>query len=117
MKTEAGDTPQRLIVSNDLLDYFFGVADEHRALRGSLRIKVSTGDGGPSALLRDRGDGARVTWKEVVNGLLRRRCDIAQGVYADSQSIGRVSEPLASFSVEINERPEAPRFTADDCDQ
>jgi len=27
-----------------------------------------------------------------------------------------VSEPLTSLPVEIDERPEAPRFTADDCD-
>jgi len=116
LKSEAGDTTKRFTVANDLLYYFFGVADEQRALRGSLRIEVSTGDGRPSALLRDRGDGAGVAWEGVIDGLLCRACDIAQGVYADSQSIGRVSEPLAGFSVEINERSEARRFTADDCD-
>src|SRR6202022_3061926 len=73
------------------------------ALRPSLRIEVSTGDGRPSALLPDSGDGAGVARKEVIDGLLRRTCDIAQGVYADSQSIGRASEALAGFSVEINE--------------
>src|SRR5258708_8023937 len=101
---------------NVLLYYFFGVADEERALRGSLRFEASAGGGRQSALVRDRGDSAGVAGKEVIDGLLRRRCDIAQHVHADSQSMGRVSEPLPGFPVEINERPEAPQFTADDCD-
>ena len=116
LKREAGDTAQRFAVPNDLLDYFFGAAHEQRALRGSLRIEVGTGDGRPSAFLRDRGESAGVAWEEVIDGFLRRRCDIAQGVYAHSQLIGRVSEPLAGFAVEIDKRPEAPRFAADDRD-
>ena len=32
MKSDAGDAAQRFTVPNDLLDYFFGVADEQRAL-------------------------------------------------------------------------------------
>jgi hypothetical protein len=115
LKSEAGDTAQCFTVPNDLLYDFFCVADEQRTLRGSLRIEASTGDGWPSALLRDRGDGAGVAGKEVIDGLLCRTCDIAQGVYADFQSIGRVPEPLAGFSLKINERPEASRFTADNC--
>src|SRR5258708_24445597 len=99
----------------DLFDDFFGVANEQCALWGSLRFEVGTGDGRPSALLCDRGEGADVARKEVVDGLLRGRCDVAESVYADFQSIGRVSESLAGFTVEINERPEAPWFTADDC--
>jgi hypothetical protein len=88
LKTEAGDAAQCFTVPNDLLDHFFGVADEQCALRVSLRIEVSTGNGRPTALLRDRGDGAGVAWKEIIDGLLRRTCDIAEGMYADPQSIG-----------------------------
>jgi len=78
LKSEAGDTTKRFTVANDLLYYFFGVADEQRALRGSLRIEVSTGDGRPSALLRDSGDGAGVAWEEVIDGFLCRACYIAR---------------------------------------
>src|SRR2546430_7453948 len=100
---------------NDLLYNFFGVANEQRALRSQLPIEIGAGDGRPSPLLRDRGDGAGVSRKEVISSLLRRWRDVAQGVYADSESIGRVSEPLAGLPVEINKWPEAPRFTAAHC--
>src|SRR5882762_4132148 len=116
LKTEAGDTAQHPAIVDDLLDHFVCVADKQRALRGSLRIESSTGDRRPSALLCDRGEGADIAWKEVVDRLLRCRRDIAQGVHANFQSIGRVSKALAGFPVEINERTEAPRFTVNDCD-
>jgi len=37
-------------------------------------------------------------------------------VHANFQAIARVSKALAGLPVEINERTEALRFTADDCD-
>jgi hypothetical protein len=55
-----------------IFSHFFGLADEQCAFRRSLRVEVSTGDGRPTAFLRDRGDGAGVTGKEVIDGLLRR---------------------------------------------
>ena len=64
MKCEAGDTTKRFTVPNNLLYYFFGVADEQRALRTQLRIEIGAGDGRPSALLRDRGDRTGVSRKK-----------------------------------------------------
>src|SRR5258708_32206506 len=99
LETQSGDAAQSVIVTNDLLDYFFGVADKQRALRPSLRVEVSTSNRRPSALFRDRSEGADVAWEEIINRLLGCRRDIAQRVYADSQLIGRVSEPLTAFSI------------------
>src|SRR5258708_17666403 len=37
-------------------------------------------------------------------------------MHADAQLIGRVSESLAGFAIEINQWPETMRFSADNCD-
>src|SRR5258707_13822716 len=70
LKSEAGDAAQRLAVSNDLLDYFVGAADEQCSVWTALRIETAAGDGGPSALLPDVVEGAGVAGKEVISRLL-----------------------------------------------
>src|SRR6266567_3267968 len=103
-------------MADDLLYHFVGVADQQRALWTSLRVEPRACDGGPSALLPNIGDGAGVSGKEVVGRLLRGGCDIAERMHANLQLLGRVSCLPAGLAVEIDERTEAPRFTADDGD-
>src|SRR5207244_4344442 len=49
-------------------------------------------------------------------GLVRCCGDVAKAVDTDLQAIGRESSSAAGLSIEIDERPKAPRFSADDRD-
>src|ERR1700681_2391286 len=103
-------------MSNDLLGDFVGAANQQRAVWTSLSVETRARDGRPSALLPDVGEGTGVPGKELIGRFLRRGRDIAERVHSDLQSIGRVPRTLACLSIEIDERTEAPRLTADDCD-
>src|SRR6267378_5185632 len=103
-------------MSHDLLHHFVGVANQQRAVRTSLGVETRTGDGRPSALLRDAGDGTGVAGKEGVSGLLCSGRDIAERVHPDFESIGRVTGLTAGLPVEIDEGTEAPRFPPNDGD-
>src|SRR5260221_11621968 len=116
LKTQARDAAQHVVIHNDLFDYFVGLAHNQRALRRSLRVEIGARDRRPSALLRDGRDGAGIPGEEVIDSLLRRGRDIAESVYTDAQLIGRVAESLAGFAIEINQRPETMRLSADNRD-
>src|SRR5438445_12770628 len=83
LETDAGDAAQGFTMSQDLLRYFVGVTDEQRPVRAELRVEARTGDGRPSALLRDTADGPGIAGKEVVGCLLAGGGDIAERVHAD----------------------------------
>src|SRR4051794_23671538 len=100
----------------DLLGHLFGVADQECSLRASLRVEIGTCHRRPAPLLRYRGHGASPARKEVSHGLFRRGRDIPRRVYADPQLIGGVPGLPARLSVEIDERAESPRLSADDRD-
>src|SRR5439155_11446670 len=68
------------------------------------------------ALPPDVREGTGVAGKEVVGRLPGRRRDVAEGVYADLQPIGRVPRTRTRLPIEIDERTEAARFPADDGD-
>ena len=101
-------------MTNDLLSHFVGIADQQRAEWTSLGVERATGHRGPAALLPDVGDGTGIAGIELVGRLLGCLGDIAERVNADFQSIRREARLLTGFAVEIDERPEPPRFTADD---
>ena len=65
-ESDAGDAAQRLIVSTDLLDHFFGVTDQQRAVRLELSLELGPGNGRPSALLPDGVEGTGIAGKEVI---------------------------------------------------
>src|SRR5438552_4593643 len=101
-------------MSKALFRHFGGAANQQSAVRAALSIEPGTGDGRPATLLRDTGDGAGVTGKELIGGFLCRRRAVPQGAHADLQSIERVPRTRAGLPVEIDERPEAPWLAADD---
>src|SRR5713226_2921864 len=103
-------------MSKNLLYHFVRAANKKRSMWASLSVETRAGDCRPSALLPDVCDGTGVAGKEVISRLLGRRRDVAQGVYADLQSIGRVPRTIARLPIEIDERTEAARFPADDGD-
>src|SRR5437667_4351954 len=103
-------------MSNDLLHDFVRTTNQQRAVWTTLRVEPRARDGRPAALLRDTRYGTGVPGKERIGGFLRRVGDVAEGVNADLQTVGRVSGMLAGRAVEIDERPEAARLTADDGD-
>jgi len=87
LERDPRDTAQGFAVSMDFLDHFIGAADQQRTLRTALRIEARACDGRPSTLFADIGDGAGVTGKEGVGGVLRRLGDVAERVNADLQPI------------------------------
>src|ERR1700693_2639087 len=103
-------------MSQDLLYYLVGAANQQRATWTSLSVETSTSCGRPSSLLPDVGERTSVARKEIIGRLLRCLCDIAERVHADLESIGRVTRTLASLPVEVDERTEAVRLPAYDCD-
>src|SRR5439155_22803624 len=95
---------------------FVGTTNQQRAVWTTLGVEPRPRDGRPAALLRDSGDGTGVAGKERIGGFLSRVGDVAEGVNADLQAVGRVSGLLAGRAVEMDQRTEASRLTADDGD-
>src|SRR5205085_934131 len=53
---------------------------------------------------------------EIIRGFLRRGRNIAEGMDTDREVIARMSGAFSCFPIQIDERTEAPRLTADDRD-
>src|SRR4029077_14167961 len=105
---------QRFTMSNDFFRDFVRVADQQCALRASLSIEISARHGTPAAFLPYISKRTGVAGKEIISGLLRRRCNVAERVHADFEPVGRVSHASARFPIEIDERAEAVRMPTDD---
>jgi len=116
LKREPRNPAERFTVPNDLLGDFLGIANQQRAVRPSLGIESRAGYRRPATLLPDIRDSTGVAREELVGGCLRRLCNVPQRMDADLQAIGRMSLALSGFSIEIDQRPEAPRFATDDRD-
>jgi hypothetical protein len=116
LKREPGDPAQRFTVSKDLLGDFLRITNQQRAVRPSLGIEPRAGHGRPATLLADVGDSTGLAREELVGGFLRGLCDVPERMDAHLQAIGRMSVSLTGFSIQIDQRAEAPRFAADDRD-
>src|SRR5215211_1727702 len=99
-------------MAHDLLGHFGRTADEQRPVRTSLHVKRPACDWPPSALLADLGECASISREKTVGRLLRRVCDIAERVHADVERGVGVSGTAAGFSVKIDQRTKASRFSA-----
>src|SRR4030081_1875452 len=103
-------------MSNDLFCDFVRVADQQCPLRASLSIEIRASDGTPATFFPYISKRTGVAGKEIISGLLRRRCDVAERVHADFEPVGRVSRTSARFPIEIDERTEAVRMPTNDGD-
>jgi len=54
-------------------------------------VKVGSGDGRPAAFLADASNRLGVAGVKIINRLLRRFGDVAQGMNADFELVGRMS--------------------------
>ena len=99
-----------------LFRHFFRVAHQQCTIPASHGIEMSAGDGRPAAFLADAGKGFGVTWKEIVNRLLRCFGNVTEGVHANLEFFGRMSRAPAKFPIDVNERTEPPGLAADDGD-
>ena len=99
---------------NEFVSDFVRVPDEERAPGPELRIEVTARHRGPSPFLADIAHDLRPAGEVYVGGFLRRLGHETRRMHADDQSLWRVPRTPARLAVEIDERPEAPRFAADD---
>src|SRR4030081_1711049 len=100
----------------NLVDHLVRTAEDHGPMRPALRIEMGARDGTPAALLAGLGHALDIALSKLVARLLERRCDVAKGMHADLQLIERVPGPAASLTVEVHQRAESSRISADDRD-
>src|SRR5207302_7394513 len=88
--------------------------DDQCPARAALRVEVGAGDSAPATLFAGLAHAINITGTELLNCLLQRRCDVADGVNADFELVGRISRPPAGLTVQVHERTEATRISTDD---
>src|ERR1700694_5370140 len=106
--------PEKLVLVEDLRRDLLGRSDEVRAERTALGLEFLTSWWGPAALAPDLRHHIGVRAVRIVGRLIRIVPDKAVRVDAHAQLRRVVARAPAGFSVEIDERHEAARLTADD---
>src|ERR1700720_3564579 len=101
-------------MSNDFVDHFLRAPNEQRTAAAALRVKTGACHWWPAAFLADIRHGFGISGIKCVGSLLRGFVDIAQHMYAHFKLLLRISVLLTGFLVQIDQRPETTRFSADD---
>src|SRR6266478_8472929 len=113
LECDAGDAAENFIHIKDLSRDRFSVADQQRAGRSAQGVELSACGGWPAAFLADFGKGVRIAWIEYFRGFVSGVREKANGMKTYSKSLGRMTGAASSLAVEIYERAEALRLTAD----
>src|SRR6267154_3212969 len=113
LECDARDAAENFIHIEDLFRDRLGVADQQRASRSAQGVELSTCGRGPAAFLADFRKGVCIAWKEYFRGFVRGVREKANGVKTYSKPLGGMSGAAPSLAVEVYERAEASRLTAD----
>jgi hypothetical protein len=114
LECDARNAAKNFVHVKDLLRDRFSVADQQRAGRSALGVKLSACGAWPAAFLADFGKRVRITWKEYVRGFFRSVREEADGMKTYSKSLGGMTSATPSLAIQVYERPEASGLTADD---
>ena len=116
METEAGDAAEGLVHGVNFFRDGLRRADEQCAGGAEQRVEVAARDGRPTALAADLGEGARVAREKLVGGLLVGLGNVAEHVQTDVKFFGRVAGLRAGLAIQVDQRTEPVRLSADDRD-
>src|SRR5467141_1330551 len=113
LECDAGDAAENFIHIKDLFRDLFSVVDQQRAGRSAQGVELSACGSGPAAFLADFGKSVRIAWKEYFRGLVSGVCEKANRMKTYGKSLGGMAGAAPSLAVEVYERTEAFRLTAD----
>src|SRR5713101_7825143 len=114
LECDAGDAAENFVHVKNLFCDRFSVTDQQCTGRSADGVKLSACGGWPAAFLADFGKSVRIAWKEYFCCFVRGVREKANGMKTYGELLGRMTGATTSLAVEVYERAEAPRLTADD---